>query len=271
MTPFRYFGGIDFSGAREPLSNLWSAVGEERDGRLCIVSLCPHPFRADLGSFVAEGWRRHAGADEGARVLWGADFPFGLPAEAVDAIEGLRERSWRGVASWVADRPPDEVRNGLGGFGKAPRRTDAGGALPPLDLRLYRQTVEGIRFLWELRDQADVSIPPVAPRADAESAIVEVYPSGAVKDLGMKGSRVPSRPGEVRARPAAFRPYLSFDHPSMEAAACTLEDARDAVLACLVSYLCRADLDQPFRLDRAPRELVELEGWIYRPPAALGG
>jgi hypothetical protein len=271
VTPFRYFGGIDFSGAKEPLSNLWSAVGEERDGRLCIVSLCPHPYRADLASFVAEGWRKHANPEAGARILWGADFPFGLPADAVGTLQGLRERSWRGLASWVADRPPDEIKDALPGFGKALRRTDTGGALAPLDLRLYRQTAEGIRFLWELRDAADVSIVPGMPRDDADTVLIEVYPSGAVKDLGMKGSRVPSRPGEVRARPAAFRPFLTFDHACMEATAVTLEDARDACIACLVAYLCRDDLDQPYRLDRVPRDLVELEGWIYRAPAALGG
>lgn len=269
---FRYFGGIDFSGAREPLDNLWTAVGEERDGRLCIVSVCPHPFRADLVAFVTEGWRRHARADDGAAILWGADFPFGLPSEAVDAIAGLRERSWRGVASWTADRPPDEVRDGLAAFGKAGRRTDTGGALAPLDLRLYRQTVEGIRLLWEMRDGGEeVSILPVSPRAGAPTTIVEVYPSGAVKDLGIKGSRVPSRPGEVRARPAALRPYLSFDHPALEAIACTLEDARDACIACLVAYQCREDLDQPARAAAAPPETVGLEGWIYRPPAAVVG
>ena len=268
---FRYFGGIDFSGAKEPLDNLWTAVGEERDGRLCIVSVCPHPFRVDLAAFVTDGWRRHAAAADGAPILWGADFPFGLPAEAVATIEGLRERSWRGVASWAADRPPDEVREGLTAFCKAGRRTDTGGALAPLDLRLYRQTVEGLRFLWEMRDGGEVSILPVAPRDGAPTTILEVYPSGAVKDLGIKGSRVPSRPGEVRARPAALRPYLSFDHPALEAIACTLEDARDACIACLVAYQCREDLGQPARASTVPEETVALEGWIYRPPAAVAG
>lgn len=268
---FRYFGGIDFSGAKEPLDNLWTAVGEERDGRLCIVSVCPHPFRADLAAFVTEGWRRHAGTADGDRILWGADFPFGLPSEAVDTIQGLRERSWRGVAAWVADRPPDEVREGMMDYCKAGRRTDTGGALAPLDLRLYRQTVEGLRFLWEMRDGGEVSIPPVAPRDGAATTLIEVYPSGAVKDLGIKGSRVPSRPGEVRARPAALRPWLSFDHPALEAIACTLEDARDACIACLVAWQCRDDLDQPARVARIPAETVGLEGWIYRSPAALAG
>jgi hypothetical protein len=270
VTAFRYFGGIDFSGAKEPLSNLWTAVGEERDGKLCIVSLCPHPYREDLASFVTEGWRRHTNAEAGARILWGADFPFGLPAEALDSIQGLRERSWRGLASWVADRPPDEIREALPGFHKAMRKTDTGGAMAPMDLRLYRQTLEGIRLLWEMRDGGEVSIVPAAPRDEAGTVLIEVYPSGAVKDLGMKGSRVPSRPGEVRARPAAFRPFLSFDHACMEVTAVTLEDARDACIACLVAYLCRDDLDQPFRLNRVPAETIRTEGWIYRAPAALG-
>lgn len=266
---FRYFGGIDFSGAKEPLSNLWTAVGEERDGRLHVTSLVPHPFRADLAHFAGGGWRGAVGAAEDAPIVWGADFPFGLPAAAVDRLEGLRERSWRGVAAWVADRPPEEVREALAEMGKTPRATDTGGALAPMDLRLYKQTVEGIRCLYELRDEGHVSIVPCAPRPDASTVLVEVYPSGTVKDLGIKGSRLPSRPGEVRARPAALRPYLDFAHPSLEQAACTLEDARDACLACLTAYLCREDLDQPFRLGRVPRERVELEGWIYRVPAAI--
>jgi hypothetical protein len=169
----------------------------------------------------------------------------------------------------VADRPADEVREFFPDLVKAPRSTDTNGAMAPFDLRLYRQTVEGLRWLHELRDEADVSILPQSP-ADAPTTLLEVYPSGAVKDLGIKGSRVPSRPGEVRARPAGLRTFFSFEHPSLEAIACTLEDARDACIAALAAWQCRADLDQPFRASRIPEETVRLEGWIYRPPAALG-
>jgi hypothetical protein len=266
---FRYFGGIDFSGAKEPLSNLWTAVGEERDGRLVVASLCPHPFRADLAHFVGGGWRGEVGADGEAPVLWGADFPFGLPAGAAERMDGVRERSWRGVAAWVADRPADEVKEALAEIVTERRATDTGGAMAPLFKHIYRQTVEGIRFLYELREESEVSVLPVAPRAGARTTLIEVYPSGTVKDLGIKGARVPSRPGEVRARPAALRPFLDFAHPSLARAACTLEDARDAVLACLTAFLCRDDPDQPFRAGRVPRGTVELEGWIYRAPAAL--
>lgn len=266
---FTWFGGIDFSGAKEPLSNLWAAVGREHEGKLEIVSLCPIPYREDLRAHVTEHWRRHVGAGEGDAILWGADFPFGLPAEAARRLAGERPATWPAIAAFVADRPPDEVRSALPDLHKALRRADTGGAMSPLDLRLYKQTLEGLRWLHELRDESAVSILPQAPAEGAATTLIEVYPAGAAKELGIRGGRVPSRPGESRARPAALRPFLTFAHPSMEACACTLEDARDACIACLIAFLCRADLDQPHRLGRVPADLLALEGWIYRPPAAV--
>jgi hypothetical protein len=269
MPPFRYFGGIDFSGAREPLSNLWAAVGREHEGKLEIVSLCPLPYREDLRAYVAGYWRRHAGADEADAILWGADFPFGVPAAVARRIMGDRPASWAGVAAWVADRPPEEIWRQFPDTHKAPRATDTGGALGPFDMRIYKQTLEGMRFLHELRDDTELSVLPEAPKESAATTIIEVYPSGAAKDLGIRGGRVPSRAGEVRARPAALKPFMTFAHHSMEACACTLEDARDACIACLVAFLCRDDLDQPRRMGRVAEEMLALEGWIYRPPAAL--
>ena len=265
---FSFFGGIDFSGAREPLSNLWSAVGAERDSKLHIMALRPHAFREDLASYVSGGWRAEVGG-EGEKILWGADFPFGLPAAAAARIAGDGAPSWSAVAAWIADRPADEVREHLADFAKASRQADTGSAMNPLDLRLYKQTVEGIRWLHELRDAAEVSILPQAPRSGSENAIIEVYPSGTARDLGFKWGRAPRRPGEVRARAAALRTFLSFANPSIEATATALEDAWDATLACLTAWLARDDLDQPFRARDGSREEMELEGWIYRPPAAL--
>ena len=266
---FDYFGGIDFSGAKEPLSNLWSAVGREQDGKLHVLALCPHAFRLDLAHYVAGGWRRQVEAEEGAPILWGADFPFGLPAAATAALGDTRA-GWAQLVAWVADRPADEVRDAFPGHHRAPRRTDTGGAMAPLDLRLYKQTTEGLRWLHELRETGDVAIVPQAPSPGARTTLVEVYPSGTVTDLGLRCRRTPSRPGEVRARPAALRPYLTFADPCTEAIAVTLEDAWDAVIACLTAYLARHDLEQPFRLHPGEREAIEREGWIYRAPDALG-
>ena len=171
---FRWFGGIDFSGAKEPLANLWAAVGREREGKLEIVALAPLPFRADLAAHVAGGWRAHAGAGEEDAVLWGADFPFALPEAAARRLAGERPAEGASLAAWIADRPPDEVRAPVMELQKALRRCDTGGALAPLDMRLYKQTVEGIRWLHELRDAADVSILPLAPRKDAGTVVIEV-------------------------------------------------------------------------------------------------
>lgn len=262
---FGYFGGIDFSGAKEPLSNLWTAVGEEREGRLCITTIRPHAFRADLAAYVAEGWRNDSRT---GTILWGADFPFGLPTEVGLAIGAGSD--WGAVAAWVADRPPDEIRSLAGDASRALRRTEAGaGAMPPLDLRLYKQTAEGIRWLHELREEYEIAIEPQARQPGASATLIEVYPSGTAQELGLPRRRSPSRPGEVRARAAALRTYLDFEHRDAEALAITLEDAWDATLACLTAYLCRDDLQQPYRTLEPPHDGLRCEGWIYRPPASL--
>jgi hypothetical protein len=266
---FDYFGGIDFSGAREPLANLWTALGREQDGRLRIVDLRPHAFRADLCGYVGGGWRADPGTEEDHRILWGADFPFGLPAAAVAVVlAGARaEPSWEALLAWVADRPADEVRDALAEHLRSARLTDTGGALPPMDLRLYKQTVEGLRWLHELREIAEAAVLPQAPFADADTVLIEVYPSAAAHELGLPRRRVPGRPGETRARAAALRTYLDFADPSLEATAATLEDAWDATVACLAAWLCRDSLDQP-RWQEIPHDAVELEGWIFSPPGA---
>jgi hypothetical protein len=268
MSGFDRFGGIDFSGAKQPLSNLWSAVGRERDGRLEIVDLRPHAFREDLAAHVGGAWREPAGAASGSRILWGIDVPLGLPSDLAEMLVGPGA-DWPRLLSWVADRPPDEIRALLPEGHRLTRATDTGGALPPLDLRLYKQTLAGLAWVHGLREEGDVAVLPQAARPGASCAIVEVYPSGAARELGLPRRRTPSRPGEGRARAAALRTFVTFSEASCEAAAVTLEDAWDAVVACLVAFLCRDDLDQPRRVGSVDGERLGLEGWIYRPPASI--
>jgi hypothetical protein len=268
---FTHFGGIDFSGAREPLSNLWSVVGVERERRLRIVSVRPHAFRADLATYVAEGWRAAVPDDDArtgaGRILWGADFPFGLPSTVATTL-GLAG-GWSRQIAWVADRPAEEVREAAGEHVRSTRATDTGGALAPLDLRLFKQTVEGLRWLHDLREEHDLAIYPQAVDDKAEVALIEVYPSGTAQELGIPRRRAPSRPGEVRARAAALRTYLEFADPNCEALFVTLEDAWDAAIACLTAFLCRDDLDQPGRVGASAAHAVATEGWIYRPPSTI--
>lgn len=268
MPEFAWFGGVDFSGAREPLSNLWTAVGKEIEGKLEIHNVRPHAFREDLATYVAGGWRPTAGAEDDEPILWGADFPFGLPAAAAAHVCG-EQPVWERLLDWVADRPADEVKDAVPAILRTPRVTDTGGALAPFDLRLYKQTVEGLRWLHRLREIAEVSVHPQQPSPGATTTLIEVYPSGAAHELGLPRRRAPGRPGEIRARAAALRTFARFRDASCEAIAVTLEDAWDAVVACISAWLARDDLEQPLRLGAEPRSALAIEGWIYRPPAAL--
>lgn len=265
--PFAVFGGVDFSGAKEPLSNLWSAVGVRSGERLRIVSLRPHPYRQDLGAFVRSGWREVVADAE--TILCGIDFPFAVPEDVAGHL--LPGGKWPEIVDWIADRPAEEVRTACGDLSRSSRIADSKGALAPLDLRLYKQTVEGIRWLQGLMDsEEEVSIHPLAGIVEAPVNLIEVYPSATVRDLGLPRRRTPGRPGEVRARAAALRTFLEFESADIEATTVTLEDAWDAVIACLTAFLCRNDLEQPFRVAPATqRDRIGLEGWIYRPPAAL--
>jgi hypothetical protein len=265
---FHFFGGLDFSGAKEPLANLWTVVGrEDEDGKLTILSLRPHAFRADMGAFVAEGWRKAVGADGEPRILWGVDFPFGLPAAAAHhLLDGQAE--WERLLAWIADRPPDEVRAAVPDPLRGPRITDVGVGASPFDLRSYKQALEGMRWLHELRESAEICVRPQAIR-ECPSTLIEVSPAATVQELGLPRRRAPGRPGEIRARAAAVRTFLRFAHPEQETLAVTLEDAWDAMVSCLTAFLARADLDQPFRVGAHPRATLELEGWIYRAPDTL--
>ena len=266
---FSVFGGVDFSGAREPLANLWTAVGRERDGKLEIASLRPHAYRVDLAGFVCDGWRGALDADADAAVLWGVDFSCGIPAGAARHLLGDTAR-WPQLLAWVADRPADEVKDALPEELRAARLTDTAGVLPPFDVRTYRQTVEGLRWLHELREEHEVAVAPQAVNGDSPCVLLEVSPSATTVDLGLPRRRAPSRPSEYRARAAALRTFLTFPNTEVEAIAVNLEDAWDATLACLTAWMVRNDLDQPFRSTGHPRASIELEGWIYRVPAAMG-
>jgi len=214
-----------------------------------------------------------AGASAGHTLLAGLDFPFGIPVAAAEAL-GPAGQGFAGINRFLAERAPDEVVAAAPDHRKTARSCDtfagagAGAAMAPLDLRLFKQTVAGARFIHELLVTGDVAVLPQAPCEAAPLTLIEVYPSITARDVGIKAPRKPKAPGQARGRPAALSHYLSFDHPAMEAAAVTLEDAWDAVLACLAAYLVRDDLHQPARVGTIPTQLVQAEGWIYRHPQA---
>ncbi len=271
MSEHTYFAGLDFSGARGALANLWSCVGVERDGRLHVLSLRPHAFRPDAAEYLAEGWRREIGAADDAPLLAGLDFPFGLPDAAARLLVG-HGYDFLMLNRHLAERSPEEIVDAAPDHRKAPRACDAlsgsGGAMAPLDLRLYKQTSEGARFLHELLLPPTTQLLPQVQREGATLTLIEVYPSVTAPDVGIKAPRKPKAPGQCRSRPAALSHYLSFDHPALQAVAITLEDAWDATLACLTAWLVRDDLNQPARVGLVTPEQMKREGWIYRHPDA---
>ena len=270
MATFTRFIGVDFSGARPPLSNLWAAAGEAGDdgggGRLVIRDLRPLPFREDLRDWLTGRCREAMGWGEDEPVLVGLDFPFALPMEAVEALPGTGD--WPGVVRYLASLEPKlkAVPPPLGAFTGAMRECDRrAGAMSPLNLRLFRQTIEGCRLLHELTTTHRVSIAPQAV-TDSPTTLIEVYPSAAAKDLGIRAGNRPRKPREVFARAAGMEAYVRFEPPQLAAVAAGLEDAWDACLAAVNAFIVRDDLDQPTRKGDPARAAVE--GWIYRHPEA---
>ena len=263
---FTHVGGLSFSGAREPLNNLWSAVGVEREARLHILDLRPHAFRLDAAAFILGGWRGCCGDPARARTLWALDTPLALPHAAAAALTDEPSPTWEQAVRAVASLSPDETREATGEHSKARRQFELTGTPAPLDSRLYRRTVEGLRLLDELLREG-VAVAPQAPGLDAAVTLIEASPALTGRDLNLTGRR-PHKPGVAHARTQKLAAYARFDHPAIAAVAATLDAAWDAVLACITAFSVRGDLDQPRKV------LVEgsnddTEGWVYRHPEAV--
>lgn len=277
-TPFHAFGGLDFSGAKEPLSNLWTAVGVAREDKLLIVDLRPHAFREDAAQWIQGGFKRclpeALGVDkQGVKSLWGFDFPLSLPTQAAQNMwpdwTGASTNPWADLVDRVSRELPKDFALLAEPYGQTKRACDTGSAMAPLNLRLIRQTHEGLRMIESLRRDAGLCVLPFDDEPGPLTAI-EVYPSQTAKDLGLRGRR-PSRPGDGPARPAQLSPHIDFAHPAMAATCGTIEDAWDAVLACLTAFLVKHDLTQhQSTIASAPNASGMCEGWIYRHPQALG-
>ena len=265
MSGITWFGGVRFSGAREPVGNLWTCVGREVEGRLGVVDLRPHAFRADLTRFVLEqGWGpSDSEAEPSGSVLWAIDACLAFSETTAERLLGVERPGWREVLAWVASRPPEDVREAAG--------DSRGGAWM---LGGYRGTVEAMRWLQVLLetdgDADTLAVLPMLREQAAATTLIEVDPKATAKDLNLIGRR-PLRPHAAAARVAKLEPYAVFDHPSLAAIAATLEDVWDAVLACITAFSVRDDLEQPRRLGGGAGEKGEREGWVYRHPAAVGG
>jgi len=270
-TLFHAFGGLDFSGAKEPLSNLWTAVGVPANDKLVIIDLRPHAFREDAALWIQGGFKRYLpevldNNQQDIQSLWGFDFPLSLPSQAAENMWPEWTGHWPELIDRVSRELPKDFALLAEPYGQTKRACDTGSAMAPLNIRLIKQTHEGLRVIEALRRDAGLRVLPFDSEPGPLTAI-EVYPSQTAKDLGLRGRR-PSRPGDGPARPAQLSPHIDFAHPAIAATCGTIEDAWDAVLACLTAYLVKHNLDQPTQTSNDTPH--NQEGWIYRHPQALG-
>lgn len=200
--------GIDFSGARDAGKRIWIARGAVTGGTV-VVEDC---FRASElpGSGVARAAAMPALveflAGETDAVI-GLDFPFGLPAPLI------AERSWpEFVAGFAArHRDADAFRAACmaaTGGRELKRRTDTRARTPfsAYNLRIYRQTYEGIRnVLAPLLAGDRARAIPMQPPEDGKPVLAEACPASVLKAEGLYGSYKGAGSDRAEARRVIIR------------------------------------------------------------------
>lgn len=188
MIPRTRVVGIDFSGARDAGNRMWIASGVLTDGGVRIEAC--HRAR-DLPDSAIERPTVMAAlvayiAGETKAVI-GCDFPFGLPAELVE------EASWGAFIAGFGARHADAdafraaCMNAAGGR-ELKRHTDVESRTPfsAYNLRIYRQTYEGIRnVIAPLLATDRVRAIPMQPLDVGKPILVEACPASLLKREGL--------------------------------------------------------------------------------------
>jgi hypothetical protein len=217
--------GVDFSGSAEPGDDIWLVSGwspgdEGRDtsgsGRegstapaagddidLRVTDARPaseafgvtarEPVLRHLREFVAD-----AAEAATARQVTGLDCSFGLP-RAVLPTAVTASDDWRATLDWVHETfADDDARAFQSGLKERARASEAEGvelkratdgptgASSPYSFITRYQTLHGLRdVLRPLLERGAVAIPPMVPGDGERPSLVEVYPAGTLRDLGL--------------------------------------------------------------------------------------
>ncbi|WP_254822748.1 DUF429 domain-containing protein [Haloglomus halophilum] len=215
--------GVDFSGSAEPGDDIWIVSGWCPDGErpdtpegerggshrarddidLRVTDAHPaseafgvtgrEPVLHDLREFIAGA----AGAAT-ARQVTGLDCSFGLPRAVLPAAVTASD-DWRATLDWVRETfAADDARSFQSALKERARASDAEGvelkratdgptgASSPYSFITRYQTLHGLReVLWPLVERDAVAVPPMATRNDEHPSLVEVYPAGTLRDLGL--------------------------------------------------------------------------------------
>lgn len=264
--------GIDFSGAKDAGSRIWIAAGSVTDEGLHIERC--YPARDLPGSGKERdrclGALRRSIAKAGKAIV-GLDFPFGLPRDLITY------QSWESFLLAF----PDEYAS-PGAFRQscreaAPgrelkRKTDREAKAPfsPYNIRLFRQTYYGIRWLLApLVETSQARVLPMQEPGQEEPWLLEVCPASTLKEedlyLRYKGSSENHRQArrdilenlerkEVRIQRTELRSTIIGDAGG---------DALDSVVAAVATYRASRDPAFPKLAGLDDRESYAVEGYIY--------
>ncbi len=262
--------GVDFSGAKYAGRKIWLAAGRV-ERRVLRIEEC---LRADAlpGSAAhrdrcLRALRNFIVKQKGCAI--GLDFPFGLPAKLV------KQRSWEKFVRAFANRYPTAERFKQGcldaaGSPELRRVTDTESQTPfsPYNLRLYRQTYFGIRYL--LKPLVERRLASVLPMQDAlpdRPWLLEVCPASTLKQEGLylsyKGRNKEHRANRMQILRELERAG-SLSVPVLSIRRAVLNDpdgdALDSVIAALATF--RA-VRNPATLAVRDNTPYKLEGYVY--------
>jgi hypothetical protein len=284
LTSFNAVYGVDFSGAKLAGQNTWIARLEPiasgpdqpfyRLKQLAsLETLCGTAERAEaLAAFV----RMIAGSEN---ALWALGFPFALPVEVMDTVNGVGA-DWRSqfdfLQAWGEDAYGAGVEclnraKALGGPGHVRRQTDLDYKTPwdTYSYRIIYQTFYGMRdVLGPLRGVPGTAILPFdyACLPAATRTLVEACPASTLKRLGLPHQNYKQTGGKAptlqhrrsrRAILTGLAPYVSIGRVRRSVLMKNPGgDALDAVIAAVGAILSWRETDH-VHVSRHPRFVRE--------------
>lgn len=187
--------GVDFSGATAPGESSWLTTAELTDDGIEVTACrsAREAFDATERTDILAALRSFPGEDE----VMGVDASFGLPRPVLPESVAATD-DWRETVRWVTEEYADadalvaqadwkvRARASEADGVELKRRTDGPtGASPPYSFITRYGTFHAMRDL--LAPMLDsVSVPPmVRGKRDDGPTLIEVYPAGTLRDLGL--------------------------------------------------------------------------------------
>ncbi|PSQ38316.1 hypothetical protein BRD10_04225 [Halobacteriales archaeon SW_12_71_31] len=228
------------------------------------------------------------------RSVVGVDCPFGLPRPVVEALDG--PTTWRETVRWVgetfvdadefAGRCKAATRAATDGERTYLRRATDGpvGAKSPYHFFTHRQAFHGVRdVLAPLLDRGAGVAPMTGEPADGKPTVVEVYPAGTLRRLGLPDESYKTASSEARrtrerilagleaegsvdtgadtddSGGAGGRPVTVADGRTRERV--LADDGGDALDAVVAAVAAARAFDRDFAVDDGRYD--PLEGYVY--------